>query len=130
MTTPLDIIMQIFGYLGALGVAIVSLPELINLIKTKKTYHINYVLFIILFLASVFFLISGYYNFAVDPDVVAHKNIGNGAIFGLTVAIANTFSGCISGIILTVKTIHKIKAKKMNLSEEEYYNKVIKKNKE
>ena len=122
---PVDIIMQIFGYLGAIGISLVSFPELINLIKTRKTYHINVILFGMITFASICFVISGFYNFV--NDISSKKEFNASIAFSLAIAVANVISGIIGGTVLTVKLIHMIKARKKGISEEEYYNQFIKK---
>lgn len=119
----LDIFMQILGYLGAVGIAVFSSPQLISLIKTRDTRHVNSYLFGLLALASLFFMVSGFYSFAQQLD---RDGMNTGAAFQLAVSIANFFSGSIAGLVLLFKLVNKINAKKNNMTEAEYCDKLAK----
>lgn len=117
----LDIFIMVLGYLGAVGIAIFSFPEVYNVLKNRKTSHLNKTsvsLFTLLFFSSLFFAISGFYNFANALD----KNAGQMTTdlsFSLAVAIANVFSCLAPSVILSFKLVRYRMAKSLGISEKE-----------
>ncbi|UVT32125.1 hypothetical protein [Mesomycoplasma hyorhinis] len=117
MQDGLDIFMQVLSYGGAIGVAIFSIPEVINIAKFKRTHHLNKILFIILFLASLCFFVSGVY-FCIKSTEVA---------FQAAVTTANGISMLSSGFILVQKFWNIHNAKKLGITEAEFAQKRVKK---
>lgn len=116
----LEIFMQILSYGGAIGVAVFSIPEVINIARFKRTHHLNKILFIILFLAALFFFVSGVYFCKKLSD------IGLDVAFQAAVTAANGVSMICSGFILIQKFYNISNAKKLGITEAEFAKKRLK----
>ena len=120
-TNPLFWISFITGLLGAICIAVYTYPTMIQTVKTKNTSGVPAVMFTILGLGSFFFLINGVtgivYNWAGTWTVW-------GVLVGLTVA--NLFSFVSACITMGLKIHNIVKAKKLNISEAQYCERIAK----
>ena len=118
----------ILGIIAAICIAIYTFPQLIKLLKTKNSSGISISMFILLVAGDFFFMlqcfISLYGAFQdSDPSVAIQTWLGT----MLPVGIANV-AGFVGALwTLCIKTKNLLSAKKLGITEKEYFEKYLSK---
>lgn len=128
----MSVAMSIFTIFGTCLLGISIVPQVFYTIKTKLTARLSMMLYIIMGIGTLFLLIYGVGLVIIpnDKDVLGGANwIWSYLIPGIAIIIGEFIctSSCFS--IVAIKLVNIIKSKKHNLSEIEYEEKFILKNK-
>lgn len=127
----LSIAMAVFTLIGTclLGVSVV--PQVFYTVKTKKTAKLSLMLYLVLTIGTFFMLIYGI-GLTVIPDTgiivgnlppISHEVwLWSYRIPGILIIICEVICCSSSFIVSFIKVRNMIKAKKLNLTEEEYEN--------
>jgi uncharacterized protein with PQ loop repeat len=107
--------------IGAAFIGFFSLPNLISVLKTKNTLGINLPMYVLFVTSCTCFMIYGL-------GIMIDTTLGNMSRFGggLPTLISNSFCVTIGLITLTIKLYNIHRAKQHNMTELQYWDKVIK----
>ncbi|MBP5256929.1 MAG: PQ-loop repeat-containing protein [Mycoplasma sp.] len=122
----LEITSFILGVIASLCISIYTIPQLIMLIKSKNSSGISAPMFLILIIGDLFFIIQGIvglFNFISSNEIV------DWFITLFPILLANVICVICGSITLTIKLQNYFRAKKANISESEYCNKLFNKSK-
>lgn len=126
--SAIQIITMICGIIGSICITIYAYPPLIKCLKTKDTSGISYPMFIILCVGSTFFVLDGLLGVI---SILADKNasLSDGTTLAsfisfIAVGVANLSSSLGAYWSVIYKTIHIRDAKKHNMSEKEWCDKI------
>lgn len=145
--TPISIAIAVFSVIGTIVIGFSALPQTIKTLKDRDTVTVNFALFFITGVATTFLTIYGIGLVAVDPNSAVFL-IPNGNDFVKTTCgeyvlnnsewvagylIPGIFLiGCeflcatTSFIVAFLKISNMRKAKQNNMSEADYYEKIVK----
>ena len=117
----------IFGIIAAVCIAVYTFPQLIRLLKTKNSSGISISMFILLVIGDFFFILQCFislYGAFKDQDSTIAVQVWLGTM--LPVGIAN-IAGFIGALLtLCIKTKNILSAKKLDITEKEYCERVAK----
>ena len=117
----------VFGIIAAVCIAVYTFPQLIRLLKTKNSSGISISMFILLVIGDFFFILQCFislYGAFQDQDSTIAVQVWLGTM--LPVGIAN-IAGFIGALLtLCIKTKNILSAKKLDITEKEYCERVAK----
>lgn len=117
-------IVFIIGLLGSITTIACFLPQCIKTIKTRDTSGLSLLFFLIAILSSIFWLIYGGLNIYIT--LKHENNVSNALRNGLPIILTNIITIVINTIIIFIKVNNISKAKKNNITEHEYCNRIVK----
>ena len=123
--TPYSIAQFIIGILGAITTITCFLPQGIKTFLTKDTSGLSKWFFISALISSAFWLTIGGMTIA-SPAYFNEGDWSSAIASGLPSVLTNVFTVFINVGVLFIKLNNINKAKKMNISEAEYCNKIRK----
>lgn len=113
----LKIAALIVGICGSIFLITAYIPQVIKVIKTKRSDSISFLFLYIVTIACFLFVIYACINLAFNTK----KALGT----AVPLLIANFIVGCLTIVILIYKTKNYNKAKKLNMSETQYFQQYI-----
>lgn len=119
--TTLEIVSFVFSWLATIITIACYLPQTIKTMITKHTYSLSKWFFILGFLCSLAWIIGGIISIFVYLD--QNSSMSDALLLSLPVIFTNVI-GLISNLIVLIIKINNIKkAKKNNLTEEQFCTK-------
>lgn len=136
----ISIAISVFSVIGTIVIALSVLPQTIKTLREKDTASLSLLLFLLNGIATAFLTLYGIGLVTVHPNsfsfLVDIKNgmfiynreewVAGYLICGIFLIMGEALCSVTSFIVLFCKVNNMIKAKKMGMSEEEYYEKQIK----
>lgn len=118
----LDIVSFVLGFIAAICIAIYTFPLLIRVIKAKDSSIISAPMFSILCAGDLLFTVQCLISLA---NSISKNTVNTWLVTMLPVFVANIIC-LISGVItLSIKLINCYRAKKANMTEQEYCAKLV-----
>ncbi|WP_303922939.1 PQ-loop domain-containing transporter [Ureaplasma parvum] len=135
----ISIAISVFSVIGTIVIALSVLPQTIKTLREKDTASLSLLLFLLNGIATAFLTLYGIGLVTVHPNSFAFLvDIKNGMyiynreewvagylICGIFLIMGEALCSVTSFIVLFYKVNNMIKAKKMGMSEQEYYEKQI-----
>lgn len=113
----IGIAITVFSLMGSIGLILGFTPQVIKTWKSKNTLHLSLLMWILIVVATIFFVIYGI-SFIGKYASESDKNVTD-LISGLSLIISNIVVFAEAALVVYLKLKHKKLAKESNISEEE-----------
>ena len=118
----LEIASLLLGFIGAILIAIYTFPLLIRILKTKDSSIVSAPMFIVLNSGDLLFIIQGIISLV---NAINKNDVVTWSVTMLPIFLANCVCIISSGITLYIKFLNLFRAKKANMTEQEYCAKLV-----